>query len=289
MPGPLEKRLIALSWQQSWFDAKHAQDIEDLAHALLREITVRHLASSPDPRASDFRDAHGDELHSELNSQSQPKTWSDEQHLIALAELIGCNAQVREHTQPQNFKTVHEEETARLAHTLDLCHIGENHWIRSTHRSKDRAYYTTNPDGNCLYRAVAQDLHRMVQEERLALSNTSTASNSTSSSHQSSRANSLSPTPHRASMNNNGPVAELQNAILAKASDFTVELRRLSQQESATLEADYRSSTPCSNGTTLSSAPKVTDISEQERRDYLLALRLQLEEIKLYRKGCAAQ
>lgn len=275
MPGPLEERLIALGWQQSWFDAKHAQDIEDLAHLLLREMTVRHLGSSPEPRAVDFRNAHGNELPAELNSQSQAKVWSDEQHLIALAETIGCNARVREHTQPQHFKTVHEEETATLAPTLDLCHINRNHWIRSTHLSEDQAYYTTNPDGNCLYRAAAQDLHRIVQEERLLLSNTSTASNSTSSSRQSSRAN--SPSPRRSLMNNNVPVVELQKAILAEAGNFEKALRLLETQ-------DRESNTPCMNGTATSSAPPKLSAEEQDR---LLALRLQLEEIKLYNNRCS--
>lgn len=287
MAGLLEERLIALGCQSYWFDEAHAQDIEDLAHTCMRQIAIRQMEA--DLAKHDTSDPNYNTLSDDIAAQRKIKVWSDDRHFIALAKALGCKAVMRRDAESigpnETIQNAIELYTATPhAATLDLCHTSGNHWIRSSHVKQNKAYYSTNPDGNCLYRAAAQELHRLVQQERQQLSATSHDTSSRSVSPSPSRDGSPSVNSPRLS----SKASVLQQAILDKANDFKTTLNSLTSQDSKVLEEDYCTCRiPCSKSSFTNAAPKVVDARTQEHRDYLLALRLQLEEIEHYRKSSA--
>lgn len=264
-------------------DANIFDDCDEttIQHALadkLRAAAVYHLEHSAEEVAAGFRDTNSD-WRDYLNHQAEPQTWGSETEFKALAEYLKFRARVSDETQPTFRPVDHyipqqagvDDDKAPIIH---LTH-NNNHW-----HQPNQGYHSTSPNHKCLYNGIAQQLFQAVHQERSLLSNTSTASNSTSSSAHTTRENSRanSPTsPRRSLMNNNVPVAELQKAILAEAGNFEKALRLLETQ-------DRESNMPCMNGTATSSAPPKLSAEEQDR---LLALRLQLEEIKLYNNRCS--
>lgn len=314
MPGPLEERLLSLGWKSAWFDASDAQ-IEEFTHGFLRRLAVDYLrGNSVLAKAYQAGFHNATAWQAELTTQAQAGQWADEAHFMALASLIGFHSKA--------YKTVYDGGSSRieplsplLNHTCTdghgtidtkkpTLHLVNNggHWYR-----KDYPPQSTQGAGNCLYNACGQELQRLVKAERQLINqSTSDVVNpgiepSVLMTHPTTTIvpeNRHSPSTIVHDFENTGshrlPTAapRLARDVLDSATALHIEYNRLErqlgtegQQELNASYATLQVFTPCKTQEAASS--NTAGSLTQERRDHLLALRLQLEEIKRYHQSCA--
>ena len=146
-----------------------------LAHRL-RVAAINNLQNGKGPVATAFRNdykviagigeakeiAHESSYDIFLNNQIRPAVMGTYLEAASLGELFDCNVVVTPVTKgiEQTASYLHEASSPRAPTILLYC-VDNNHWYITKNKPNQ-----TLKDGNCLYNAFAQELKKMVINEK---------------------------------------------------------------------------------------------------------------------------
>lgn len=175
-----EKGYVAESFEEAYahlFDVvKEKDDLQLILAPFLRALAIKHLREGKTDIIETIRSQYsaflgdieepGDapDLDTYLNEQSEDGVYAQERDILALAEILGVTVlttrvdmQSRPIYPPQPIYSAPEEDAA----IIHLYHLLDEHFF-----VEKGNYWSTLPDGNCLYNGFAQIMRQLVLVEQ---------------------------------------------------------------------------------------------------------------------------